>query len=59
MTPWSSTMPRRCGESFYGLMDNDEFVGAITYGPNDPKKVAYRFATVQTMLGEVIGADAY
>lgn len=46
-------------ESFYSLMDDDEFVSAITYGPNDPKKVAYRFATVQTMLGEVIGADAY
>lgn len=44
--------------AFYRLMDDEEFVGAITYGPNDPKKVNYRFAAVRTVFGEVTGADA-
>ena len=43
---------------FYGLMDDEEFITAITYGPNDPKKVAYRFSAVRTALNEVFGADA-
>ncbi len=44
-------------EAFYRLMEDEKFVGAITYGPNDPKKVAYRFSAVRTVFREVIGAD--
>jgi len=45
-------------EAFFRLMEDDEFVVAITYGPNDPKRVAYRFAVMRTTFSEVIGADA-
>ena len=43
---------------FYRLMDDEKFITAITYGPNDPKKVAYRFAAVRRALSEVFDADA-
>lgn len=43
--------------AFYELMDDEEFVRAITYGPNDPKKVGYRFAATRTVFSEVLGAD--
>ena len=46
----------RLREAFYGLMENREFIDAITYGPNDPRKVRYRFAAVREMLDEVIDA---
>jgi len=45
-------------DKFYGLMDDERFVTAVTYGPNDPKKVAYRFSAVRTALDEVFDADA-
>ncbi len=45
-------------DKFYGLMDDEDFVTAVTYGPNDPKKVAYRFSAVRTALSEVFDADA-
>ena len=44
-------------EAFYGLMEDAEFVRAITYGPSDPRKVEYRFHAVQSMLEGVIRAD--
>ena len=45
-------------ERFYDLMDDEEFITAVTYGPNDPKKVAYRFSAVRAALNEVFDADA-
>lgn len=45
-------------ERFYSLMDDKDFITAITYGPNDPKKVAHRFSAVRTALNEVFDADA-
>ena len=44
--------------AFYHLITDAVFIDAITYGPNDPKKVGYRFSAVKTMLAEVFGADA-
>ncbi len=44
-------------DRFHGLMDDEDFITAITYGPNDPKKVAYRFSAVKTALAEVFDAD--
>ena len=43
---------------FFLLMEDDDFRNAITYGPNDPKKVRYRFSAAERMLEEVFGADA-
>ena len=45
-------------EAFYRLMEDEEFVDAITYGPSDPKKVGHRFSAAQKMFREVISADA-
>lgn len=42
-------------EAFYPLMDDDEFIKSITYGPNDIKKVEFRFRVAQKMLQEVFG----
>ena len=45
-------------EKFYELVDDENFITAVTYGPNDPKKVAYRLSAVRTALNEVFDADA-
>lgn len=45
-------------DRFYELMDDDDFITAVTYGTNHPKKVAYRFYAVRTALTEVFDADA-
>ena len=42
---------------FYNLMDDERFITAITYGPNDPGKVAYRFSATRSALREVFDAD--
>lgn len=44
--------------AFYPLMKDSEFVAAITYGPNDTKKVRHRFAKAKAMFEEVLGAHA-
>lgn len=44
--------------AFYPLMRDDEFVKAITYGPNDAKKVKHRFAKAMAMFEEVFSAHA-
>ena len=44
--------------AFFRLMEDENFLGAITYGPNDPKKVRYRFRVAAGMFEEVFGADA-
>jgi Protein of unknown function DUF262 len=43
--------------AFYLLLANDELDRAITYGPNDMKKVKYRFAMAEAMFQEVFGVD--
>lgn len=40
---------------FYPLMDNEEFVASITYGPSNVQKVKYRFDIVDSMFKEVFG----
>ena len=44
--------------AFYPLVEDQEFVTAITYGPNDTRKVRHRFSAARFMLEEVFGADA-
>ena len=41
--------------AFYGLMDDEDFIRAITYSVNDMKKVKYRFAGASKMFEEVFG----
>ena len=43
-------------EAFHALLEDEEFNTAITYGPNDPRKVRYRFAAAGNMMEEVLGA---
>ncbi|MGE4557184.1 MAG: DUF262 domain-containing protein [Desulfovibrionaceae bacterium] len=43
-------------EAFYGLMEDDEFIRAITYGPNDPKKVRLRFKLAHAAIDGVLYA---
>lgn len=48
----------RAGEllgAFYPLMENSQFVEAITLGTNQGNRVAKRFAMVTDMLSEVLG----
>ncbi len=42
---------------FYGLMEDDEFIKAITYGPNDTKRVRYRFEITESIFEEVFDVD--
>ena len=44
-------------DAFYGLMDDAAFLDAITYGPNDPRKVERRFSAVRKMLERLLSAD--
>ena len=46
----------RVREAFYGLMENEEFVNAITRGPNTPSQVSCRFAMAGETFKEVLGA---
>ena len=39
-------------------MADDEFISAITYGPNDAQKVRHRFAIAKAMFEEVFNANA-
>ena len=43
----------------FGLLDNEEFNIAITYGPNDARKVRARFRLAQEVFKEVLGAHAH
>ena len=40
---------------FFRLIGDADFLGAITYGPNDPKKVRRRFSAARRMFEEVFG----
>ncbi|MCY4429832.1 MAG: DUF262 domain-containing protein [Rhodospirillales bacterium] len=42
-------------EGLQDLFGDEEFNRAITYGPNDARKVRYRFATMERLLEETIG----
>ena len=43
-------------QEIYRLLANEEFNIAITYGPNDAKKVRTRFRLAQSVFREVLGA---
>ena len=43
-------------EAFHALLVDEEFNTAITYGPNNPRKVRYRFEAAGNMIREVLGA---
>ena len=43
---------------FYPLMDDEEFVASITYGPNNTLKVRHRFRVANAMFEEVFGAHS-
>lgn len=42
--------------SMYSLLSTEEFIKAITYGPNDMKKVKFRFEATRQVFEEVLGA---
>ena len=42
-------------EAFYVLLEDEGFNTAITYGPNDQRKVQRRFAAADNMTKEVLG----
>jgi len=42
-------------KAFHNLLENEEFNIAITYGPNDPRKVRHRFEAAHGMMQEVLG----
>ena len=46
-------------QEFFRLLKNDEFNIAVTYGPNDAKKVRTRFRLAQEVFEEVLGAHSY
>lgn len=41
--------------AFYPLMADGEFIKSITYGPNDARKVRFRFEIARKMFQEVFG----
>ena len=43
-------------EVFRALLEDEAFNTAITYGPNDPRKVRHRFEAADNMIREVLGA---
>ena len=43
-------------EAFYALLEDEAFNTAITYGPNDPRKVHHRFEAAGNMMEEILGA---
>ena len=45
-------------EAFYALLEDEAFNTAITYGPNDPRKVRHRFEAADDMMEEILGAPA-
>ena len=43
-------------DAVHRLLDDEEFNTAITYGPNDPRKVKHRFQAARNAFEEVLGA---
>ena len=64
MTTGLSRLPKRLvadraealRAAFFQLMDDDEFIAAITYGTNDTRRVKHRFEVANIMFQEVFGA---
>ena len=54
---------RACAEplrkSIYRLLDDEEFNISISYGPNDPRKVRYRFRKTRQKFEEILGMERY
>jgi ribosomal protein S8 len=46
---------RKLKIAFFSLMKDEEFITSITYGPNDIKKVKFRFEAAKKMFEEVFG----
>ena len=44
-------------QKFYVLMEDPEFIRAITYGPNTPREVRTRFRIANAMFEEVFDAS--
>ena len=44
--------------SFFALLKDEKFNEAITYGPDDARKVRRRFKMAGRMFQETLGADA-
>ena len=44
-------------QAIYGLLEDEDFNAAITYGTNDTKKVKSRFRKTRKIFQEVMGAD--
>ncbi|MGB4227668.1 MAG: DUF262 domain-containing protein [Candidatus Dechloromonas phosphoritropha] len=43
-------------QRFFALMEDEEFIHSITYGPNTPREVRTRFRIAKTMFREVFDA---
>jgi hypothetical protein len=43
-------------DRFYGLMDDEQFIRSITYGPNSANAVRHRFEVMKSTLAEVFDA---
>ncbi len=60
LSRYEKKMVESCVETlknqFYLLMDNDDFVSSITYGPSNAKKVRHRFLVADIMFKGVLGA---
>ena len=60
LSRYEKKMVESCVETlknkFYILMDNDDFVSSITYGPSNAKKVRHRFLVADIMFKGVLGA---
>ena len=52
------THAERLRGAVYKLLRNDDFVKAITYGPNDAKKVKRRFCETRKAFQEILGAHS-
>ena len=44
-------------QAIYGLLEDEDFNAAITYGTNDTRKVRIRFSKTRKIFQEVMGAD--
>ena len=53
---WVQASAERLRGAVYGLFDDESFNQAITYSPNDTKKVRHRFRKTRELLEEVLGA---
>jgi len=43
-------------DCFFALIENEQFIWSITYGPNSPNRVKYRFEITQKMFKEIFDA---